>query len=208
MAKISVNRRKPGSKRRSGFSLLEAMVSAGVLGIGLAGLIDLHSSSIRGMRRSRDLGIGQMIAAQASEEIALYPIEAFEAAPLDACDTVTEGCKSGNAAHAYCTRSGGSGMNCGAAFSNPKPAGCSFWVGENGNMRDSTGATPYSSTAFASSEMFRADRRFRIDLVIRPHPEPRPAVNGFSYTVDVFVCWMDEAGFVHEVRTGRLVSPQ
>lgn len=55
---------------RRGFSLIEIMISAAVLGIGLAGVVQLHFTSVRGLASGRSITLASEIATQRAEFLA------------------------------------------------------------------------------------------------------------------------------------------
>jgi Tfp pilus assembly protein PilV len=95
--------------------LLEALMSAGVLGIGLLGLIRLHSSAIHSFRDSHERADATYIAQQIAEVIAAQA----NGAPPD-CPPVSPdpGCRQGSSAvdaHDFAPRTA-----------------CSTWYGSSG----------------------------------------------------------------------------
>lgn len=54
----------------SGFTLVEVLISAVVLGIGLVGLVNLHTASIRGLVKDEMASVASDVAKQRLEEIA------------------------------------------------------------------------------------------------------------------------------------------
>jgi hypothetical protein len=176
-------------RARAGFSVLEALVAAGVLGIALIALVKLHTSSMRGMKSSRDLGIAGDIALQLAEELAAQDQPTLNAST--------------------CFQAAGDAVGCRDitvrphAFTNPKPgADCTWWV-EDGLMKDGTGNPPLNrqntlAAARASS------LPYRIDTVIRPHTDTANYPN--ARLIDVFVCWTDEQGAVKEIQTSRVAG--
>jgi prepilin-type N-terminal cleavage/methylation domain-containing protein len=66
---MTPNRVQRRQRGRRGFSLIEVMISAGVLGIGLAGVIQLHVSSVRGLASGRSISLAGEIASQRVEFI-------------------------------------------------------------------------------------------------------------------------------------------
>ena len=72
---MTQGKRSHRHKHASGFSILEAMVSAGILGIGLLGLVKLHVTSMDGLSRSFQITTGAEVARQVAEEIASQQTE-------------------------------------------------------------------------------------------------------------------------------------
>ena len=182
-----------GSPRRAGFSLIEAMVSAAVLGIGLLGLVHIHKSSIRGTVRSTRLRHASEIARQAAEQIAAIPYQRLAAAP-----TAPENCGPGLGAPLPVGPNGCRGADGVSTVPAPvKPLGCTYNTDSgavlqatdpNGNaLRDGLPTDP-----------------FRVDVAISQHPNP--ALYPSSGLVTVWVCFTDEAGYIHEITTSRVVT--
>lgn len=53
----------------AGFTLIEVLISAVVLGVGLVGLVNLHTASIRGLVKDEMLSVASDVAKQRLEEI-------------------------------------------------------------------------------------------------------------------------------------------
>lgn len=195
--------RTSGPRRgRRGFSLLESMVAAGVLGIGLIGLVRLHTSTLHGMRASRDLSSAADIAGQLAEFIAAQPVSG----PLSTCapQGADEGCRQGT-----------SGLARGFSptirhSANGEP--CTWWF-EGSAMQDGNKQMP----PFATDPVTAAQKgyTYRVDEVVIS------AANGGSNgdttldlsnhpngsIVQVYVCWIDDQGLVRQVMTSRFVTP-
>lgn len=77
---------------RRGFSIVEVMITSGVLGIGLAGLIRIHHSSVQGQSQSNGIAIGTRAAAQVIEQLSTQPVD-----ELPACSG-TPGCRANSSA--------------------------------------------------------------------------------------------------------------
>ncbi len=184
-----IRRRLRPKRSRAGFSILEAMVSAVVLGIGMVGLVKMHTSAIGGMQRGRDVNIAEDIATQAAEEmVALGGATLASAAGVGACNTnvAVTGCRVGN-------------INS-MVFAANRTSPCTKWVGEQGNTPDYQGNQPTVITTEAAAQS--AGRRYRVDRVISRHPSV--TANANTRVVDVFVCWRDEKGVVKEIQTTRV----
>ena len=77
-------------RREGGFTMIEIMVSMGLMVIGLAGVLALHMATVRGNRVSRQLERARVLAVQLMEDLRGRPISELEATicPLDPIDTV------------------------------------------------------------------------------------------------------------------------
>lgn len=99
-------------RRQAGFSLVEAVVSAVVLGVGMVGLINLHTSSMRGESRAIEMSRAQEVVRQVAD---YYSTRGYEAAEGDNALTA---CPVDDPR-----------MDCSPSASAPANAGnCTFWV--------------------------------------------------------------------------------
>lgn len=121
-------------RRQAGFSLVEAVVSAVVLGVGMVGLINLHTSSMRGESRAIEMSRAQEVARQVADYYSTRGFEAAQGDPeLRACPGAIE-------------------MDCKPSASAPaNSVACAFWVdrdwvftaaGANNTLQRVTGARP------------------------------------------------------------------
>jgi type II secretory pathway pseudopilin PulG len=166
-------------RRRLGFSILEAMIAAGVLGVGLVALVKLHQSAMRGMKSSREAGIALDIATQAAEEMST-----LTALNLAAQCPGAGGCKLGSLP---------------LELQYAAPQACTTWTFD-GLMPDEAGVPPAGQATEAAAAAARLT--FRVDRVVSAHPIA--ANNPNTLLVQVFVCWRDEAGYVRQVATERI----
>ena len=60
-------------------TLIETMVAAGVLGVAVLGLVQLHTTSTRQNASLRDLSVARALAAQRLERLATRPVEQLAA---------------------------------------------------------------------------------------------------------------------------------
>lgn len=101
-------------EHQRGFSILEAVISAAVLGIGMVGLINLHTSSMRGEARAVELSRAQSLVRQVAD---YYSASGFDrvsdAAVLGDCTDAPQACGPGTAAPTNAV------------------APCSFWAGRD-----------------------------------------------------------------------------
>src|SRR5262245_16850054 len=151
----SSNMRKNAARGRRGFSLIEAMVSAAVLGIGLLGVVELHRSSVRGLAIGRSITVASQIASQRAELIAGREADALN---LPSCPVAADnnvGCKA--------TRD---------AFAADKT--CTAW------LLESDVPTPAGADVANAP-----NQGFRRDIVITPHPDTINHAGSFVATISV-----------------------
>lgn len=128
---------------QAGFSLVEAVVSAVVLGIGMVGLINLHTSSMRGESRAIEMSRAQEVARQVAD---YYSTRGYEASQADAALTVC----GGEIAQA-----------CTPSQSAPATAGeCAFWVDRDWAMLDGDNVLDRSETAARPTGAIRVEVRW------------------------------------------------
>lgn len=173
---------RPRRRSRAGFSILEALIAAAVLGIGLIALVKLHQSAMRGMKTSRSIGIAMDIATQAVEELGGTRPDDLDAL---GCATIG-GCKAGETPLSD-------------TFAAPKP-GCTRWV-DDGHIPDATNTRPTAPDTEAVA--VAAGALYRVDQVVLAHPGLADHPN--TRVVEVFVCWRDDDGFVRQVHSSRVV---
>ena len=168
--------------RQAGFSLIEAIVAAAILGIALIGLVELHKGSMRGTVRAECVGRATEVARQIAEEVAALP--SGNPALLPACapgvgaplPAPPNGCR------ATATSMVADRLN-----------GCTYYTDEA-----AVSATDPSAFPDAGS-----NRRFRVDMAISQHPDALNYPNAPLLTV--WVCWTDETGRVQEIQTSRII---
>ncbi len=163
---------------RRGFSLMEAMVSASVLGIALAALVRAHASSIQGTSQAEDLGRASEIARQIGDLVATQPMD-----QLPACGAVTDPVP---VAPAGCRASLGPGTVMAAS----KGSTCTRLVNQDGLVDASTGLL---ADAASGTE------QYRIDMIISQHPNGSTDLG----VLHVWVCWRDMTGNIHQTYTTR-----
>ena len=174
--------------RASGFSLIEAMVAAAILGFALVGLVQLHKSSMRGTARATNLGRASEVARQlaetaASQDFTQLPNCAPGAGPAGGqLPAPPAGCR------ATVEPSG--------VFAGVKPGSCTFYV--------DAAAVPSVDPGLNNDAAVNPQLRYRVDTAISQHPD----TNNYPDTavVTVWVCWLDEGGLVREISTSRLVT--
>lgn len=172
-----------GKRARRGFSLIEAMVAAGVLGIALIGLVELHKSSIRGTAKAQRVGEAAEVARQIAEQVAAQP---FNQLPACAPGTGTPLPAPPNGCRATAGPSN--------AWAAPRPAPCTYFV-------DSAAVQPVDPTAFPDAGA--GQRRFRVDLAVSQHPDSGNYPD--SALLTIWVCWTDQRGTIGEVSTSRMI---
>jgi hypothetical protein len=155
------------------------MISAAVLGIALVGLVEMHTTSIRGTAKAEDVGRATEIARQLADRVASLPVD-----QLPGCGSIdtplgVPGCRATPGP--------------GRSFSNPKGGpSCTRFVDEDAIADAASGQIATLPTEQAGS--------YRIDTWLSQHP------NGTSGAglLHVWVCWRDPAGVVQEVHTRRM----
>lgn len=174
--------------RRRGFSLLEALVSAAVLGFALLGLVQMHTSSIRGTAKAEDIGRAAEIARQIADRLAAQPLDAMTAdlpncgspaAPLGA--RPLSGCRA--------TEQPGPTML-------PLRVPCSRLIPEDAIADVANGVIDIPNVDPSEDAAAGA---YRVDTLLSQHPNGGPGV----IQLHVWVCWRDPSGNVSEVHTSR-----
>ena len=181
-----------GRAQQAGFSVIEALVAAGILGVALVGIVQLHATSIRGTVKVERIGRASEVARQIAELYATTSV-----ADLPACDPGTPpaaavGCKIGP------------GIT--TAFSDPttRNANCVLWVQDGPSIpRINDAAAANGTIVSLPNPGNQLPSQYRIDLATTPHPDPLTYPNASLLTV--WVCWRDQQGIVREVRTRRIV---
>lgn len=176
--RTSIRRRRAARTGGRGFSLLEALISAGVLGIALVGLVQMHATSMKGTAKAEDIGRAAELARQYADQYASLPVTA-----LPACGgigfvmdpTIPNGCRA--------TLGPGPGMQA------PKPNNCTVLVPSD--------ATPDASGNLPSAA--GDGNPYRVDLMMAQHPTGATGL----MQMHVWVCWRDADGLVNEVHTTR-----
>ena len=207
---MKVKRRTPRRGQR-GFSLLEAVIAAAVLGIGLVGLARLHISSVQGTIRSEETSRAAHVAREIADLYGTLDFQAIRALPA-ACGNI-------NAAPWWATSPPTPGAGCrstgniadsvydnAAAFTVPT-AGCTAYFDEDG-VPDVTNAAWVADPM--GGPLTQGD--FRVDIRRSAHPDPNlfptdadPDPNATAVAVLwVWVCWTDERGNVQELATNRI----
>lgn len=176
-----------GRRRRSqrGFSLIEAMVAAGILGFALVGLVELHKTSMRGTVRAERVGRATEVARQIAEQTAAQPFNQLPNCAPGAGPTGGQLAPAPNGCRATLEPS--------TVFSAVRPNGCTFYT-------DEADVTPADPTAVADAG---SNRRFRVDLAVSQHPDPVSYPD--SALLTVWVCWVEEGGVIREINTSRII---
>jgi prepilin-type N-terminal cleavage/methylation domain-containing protein len=178
-------RRRPG---QAGFSLIEAMVAAAILGLALVGLVQLHKTSMRGTVQATNTGRAAEVARQLAESAASQ-----EYAQLPACPPGA-GPAGGQLppAPAGCRATLGPS----AVYAAAKPGQCTYYV--------DGAAVPTVDPAASTDAAVNPNLRYRVDTAVSQHPD----TNNYPDTalVTIWVCWLDEGGQIRELTTSRLVT--
>ena len=184
-----------GRRHRRGFSVVEALIAAGVLGIALIGIVRLHASSIIGTAKAERVGRASIVARQFAEMFATTsPADLPVCAPGPNGAPLAEpaGCKSAQ------------GVT--TVFSPPKGTGCTYWVNDGPSV-------PSINDTNAANGQIVADptpgsngpqpSQYRIDVSVSAHPAAASYPDAALLTV--WVCWRDERGSINEIRTRRIL---
>ncbi|HJL41694.1 MAG TPA: prepilin-type N-terminal cleavage/methylation domain-containing protein [Myxococcales bacterium LLY-WYZ-16_1] len=162
-------RRRPRAGR-AGFSIIEALVSAAVLGIGLAALVSVHLSSVKGVDNSNEMVVARSLAVQLADEAAAS-FEATGTVFLGACDRAAA-----DRANFNCATSNGSG------FVAPAFPNCVRYFEE--------GAAPNAgSTLFQSGALVDPGVGYRAGVFASAHPDASVGIG--TRVIDAVVCWRD-----------------
>lgn len=176
----------PGRSRR-GFSLIEAMISAAVLGIALVGLVEMHTTSIRGTAKAEDVGRATEIARQLADRVASQPLDQMPGCGSAIVPLAQTGCR------------GTPGP--GRVLANAKPGlDCTRIVNEDAVTNALSGDIETLTSVDPTLPSGTSPGAFRVDTWLSAHP------NGAAGTalVNVWVCWRDPSGAVQEVATQRV----
>lgn len=154
------------------------MISATVLGFALLGLVQLHTTSIRGTAKAEDIGRAAELARQFADQYASLPIASLPncggiGSSLD--PTLPNGCRST--------------LGPGTAYAMPRAGGCTVEVPGDATP-DAAGNLPAAGTD---------PNPYRVDLWMARHPSGSAGL----IEMNVWVCWRDANGQVNEVHTTR-----
>jgi prepilin-type N-terminal cleavage/methylation domain-containing protein len=192
-------------RTRRGFSLLEAMIAAAVLGLGLVALTRLHIASLTGTVKSEDLSRGAEVARELADTFTL----------LDWPNLPN--CAPGRTSPPTWVNPPAPG-GCSSALGptnvlNPdKGPGCTAWYTADG-VPDVAQAG-WTSDPMAGDNSMPDTGNFRVDLAVSRHPD----VNSFPdegtvlpnqdpvQVLWIWVCWRDDGGLVHEIQSARVMS--
>jgi prepilin-type N-terminal cleavage/methylation domain-containing protein len=190
---------------KRGFSLLEALIAAVILGVGLVALARLHISSVHGIVKSEDLGRAAEVARGIADTIATIPVANLPAcAPGPALPPTWVSPPRGG-----CAETLGVTQNF-----NPVMWGgpaCSTWY--TGDGVPDFGSAEGLTDPLAGDGSVPDTGNFRVDVAISHHPniDDFPSVATVQpgetpvQVVWVWVCWRDSNGNVHEVRSMRVL---
>lgn len=172
-------------RENSGFSLVEVMVSVGVLGIGLVGLINLHTYSIVNLNRAQHIAMAQEVAMQETE---FLQTEATSA--TGSLESVLPNCPVSRA-----TDPTGC-LDDTKAFAPLKA--CTVFLTDP-NVPDPNGSFTAVVAPGASSSS-----SYRMDTVIRQHPDSLNRSSALVVTVSV--CWSDDQQN-YQLSINRVIVP-
>lgn len=204
--------RRGKRRRQRGFSLLEAMMSAVILGIGLVGLSQLHMSSIRGTVRSEEIGRAAEVAREVADTLSTLDWNSMP------------NCGPGPTGQATWvnppTANGGCKGSLGptSTLNPPKPLGCTAWYRRDGvpDLMNSA----WVADPMAGDGSVPDTGNYRVDVAVTAHPDPvafppasalpPPPGERPVAVLWVWVCWRDDTavgtgGTVNEVVTTRVV---
>lgn len=189
---------KKPAMTRGGFSILEAIVASAILGIGLIGLVRLHSASMHGLVKAQDTNAASEVARQIAERFATLPPTAPELANCAPPPASPSGCRA-----SYGT----------SGVLNPVKAGadCTRWVDGAAVTDVSSGGVgwPLPAATFGDGtpcpdNAVNCPGAYRVDISVGPHPDaashPPP-----TRVVNIWVCWRDPGGLVNELSTVRMI---
>jgi hypothetical protein len=193
-------------RERAGFSLLEALIAAVVLGVGLVGLARLHITSIQGTVKSDDVGRAAEVARGMADLFATLPWQSLP------------NCLPGRDSPAGWVAPPAPG--CSAALGptqqfNPNPWGgvnCRAWYTEDG-VPDANDAA-WVANPFQGDGSTPDTGNFLVDVAISQHPNQADFPNSLAADPDqepvqvvwVWVCWRDSNNIVHEVASQRVMT--
>ncbi len=177
--------------RRRGFSLIEIMIATVILGIGLLGLVELHSHSIRGTVKAESIGRGTEVARQVADQLMTQTVDSLPAACGAIANPPPDKYLGG------CRATAGAGT----VFAADKPGACTQWLDADRIANVLDGNPVVAAADFGQGRA----RAYRADMVISDHPNPNFAPDGGLITI--WVCWRDAKGFVQQVRTSRVIVP-
>ena len=191
----TMKRHRPAGRNRQssrGFSVVEALVAAAILGIALIGIVRIHGSSIRGTAKAERVGRASVVARQFAELYATTSPQDLpacppgpNAAPLGPSD----GCKSTTP----------------TVPNPPKGTGCTLWVNDGPSIPSINDVNAQNGEIVALNSpgaLGQQPSQYRIDVSVSRHPDLN-FQNAALLTV--WVCWRDELGTINEVRTRRLL---
>jgi prepilin-type N-terminal cleavage/methylation domain-containing protein len=165
-----------------GMTLVETMVAAAVLSVGVMSLGNLFFFAEEGIAIGKKFASASELARQRVEWLAAQPVT-----QLPQCLT-TSGCRQSRTAYAPMKSAAG-------AYE------CSELIdGMSTLTPDQTSASP------AANQNGTVVPQYRIDTIVEPHGDPSQQLG--AQLVSVGVCWTDMDGQVHEVRAERLLVPE
>ncbi len=185
--------------------MIEAMVSAGVLGIALIGLVNLQTNAIKGMRSARHMHEGVEMARQVLDRITVQGLATVDALGCAANPTLANPDASGCRQSFGTNAGGGTGQ-----FS--APTGCTMWRSET-DVLDAQVGTPRMAQDLAGNPCNAGTQEcsgaHRIDVRVSNAPgaynlQPQARI------VDVWVCWRGNDATnanIHQSHARRVMAP-
>ena len=164
------------------------MVAAGVLGVALLGLVELHRTSMGGTARSMQVAEAAEVARQIAEQVASQPL-----AQLPNC---APGAGVGGGQLPAGPNGCRATLGPGTAYAAPRLPPCTYTV-------NSAAVMPSDPAAFPDAMTASETRKYRVDMAVSQHPDFSNFPN--SALITVWVCWQDTRGFVQEYSTSRVV---
>ncbi len=189
---VGRDRRARASER--GFSVIEALVAAAILGVALVGIVQIHGASIRGTAKAERIGRASEVARQFAELLATTSpgnLPVCLPGPMAAPLVEPAGCKNA--------------LGPTTVFAPPK-ANCTFWVQDGPSTPSVDDPNAVNGAIVAQTNPGPngpQPSQFRIDVSVSAHPDPTTYPN--AVLVTVWACWRDEVGTVNEVRTRRIL---
>jgi len=183
---------------RAGFSLIEAIVAAVVLGLALTALTNAQMSTLRGVENSQEGFQARALASLVADDISMIQRDLTQ--PFD-----DFGCL--NLVGAYADHEGCALEN-GAAYAPVEPCSRFFFEDDLPNLNGAAlTLDPGSGLLYQQGNLVDPGQgAFRVDVFTTDHPDPGvPA--GRARVIDVFVCYDDpfNPGRVREVRETRIL---
>lgn len=154
------------------------MISAAILGVALVGLVQMHTTSIRGTAKAEDVGRATEIARQLADRIASQPLDQIVGCGSATAPLAEPGCRDS--------------LGPGRTPTTPKGGTCTRVVAEDAVADAASGDIPTLDPTSPDG--------YRIDTWLSSHPNGAPG----TAQLHVWVCWRDPSGLINEVYTSRV----